>query len=183
MKLILTILFSLSSFSFAQEWTSLFDGKTLTGWTKQDDVNWQVTNGAITANEGMISLLLSKEKYDNYELELEFKAALGANSGIFLNTEPKVKDEFSDCYEINIADPSNPFPTGSLVKHVKIEGLGEKNEWRTYLLKVNEGTVTVTLDGKKLYEYVAHPRRPAGFIGLQKNKGQISFRNIRIRKL
>lgn len=183
MKLILTSLFCLTSFSFSQEWTSLFDGKTLTGWTKQDDVNWEVIDGAITASEGKVSLLLSEKKYEHYELELEFKAALGTNSGIFLNTEVKVKDESVDCYEINIADPTNPFPTGSVVKHVKVEGLGEKDEWRKYLLKVSEGTVTVTLDGKKLYEYVANPRRGEGFIGLQKNKGLIAFRNIRIREL
>ena len=64
-----------------------------------------------------------------------------------------------------------------------MEGLGEKDEWRKYQLKVLNGTISVTLDGKKLYEYVANPVRPAGFIGLQKNKGLIAFRNIRVRVL
>ena len=142
-----------------------------------------MVDGTLSADTGEICLLTTKAKYDNYELELEFKAAIGTNSGVFLNTEAKVNDEAVDCYEINIADQTNGFPTGSVVKHVKVEGLGEKDEWRKYHLTVNQGTVTVILDGKKLYEYVANPVRPAGFIGLQKNKGLIAFRNIRIRKL
>ena len=183
MKLIFPLLLALSSLTFGQDWVSLFDGKTLAGWTKQDDVNWAVTDGVITADSGKVSLLITEKKYQHYELELEFKAAIGTNSGIFLNTEAKVNDEAVDCYEVNIADPTNAFPTGSVVKHVKVEGLGEKDEWRKYHLKVLDGTVSVTLDGKKLFEYVANPARPAGFIGLQKNKGQICFRNIRIRNL
>lgn len=183
MKTILPLLLVLAPFTFAGEWADLFNGKTLAGWVNQGDANWSVKDGTITADTGEVCLLTTEGKYENYELELEFKAALGANSGIFLNTEPKVTDEAVDCYEINIADPTNPFPTGSVVKHVKVEGLGEKNEWRKYHLKIDRGVVAVTLDGKKLFEYVANPVRPAGFIGLQKNSGRIAFRNIRVRKL
>lgn len=165
------------------EWVTLFDGKTLKGWTNQGDANWAVKDGALTADTGEICLLTTEEKYENYELELEFKAALGANSGVFLNSEAKVKDEATDCYEINIAGPTNPFPTGSIVKFHKIEGQGEKEEWRTYKLKVEDGTVTVILDGKKLVTHKMVKPRPAGFIGLQKNAGKISFRKIKVRKL
>jgi len=184
MKFLLFLSLMFTPFAFAQDWVNLFDGKTLTGWVNQSDVNWSVVNGAITADTGKVSILTTEKKYENYELELEFKAAIGTNSGVFLNTEAKVKDEAVDCYEVNIADATNGFPTGSIVKHVKVEGLGEKDEWRKYQLKVFKGTVSVTLDGKKLYEYVANPPvRGAGFIGLQKNKGRIAFRNIRIREL
>ncbi|WP_411846500.1 DUF1080 domain-containing protein [Roseibacillus persicicus] len=183
MKLIFFLSMALASSLYGEGWISLFDGKTLNGWTKQGDANWEVVDGVITASEGPVCLLTTEKKYQNYELELEFKAAIGTNSGIFLNTEPKVKDEAIDCYEINIADPTNAYPTGSIVKHHRIEGKGEKNEWRKYQLKVHDGVVTVILDGEKLMEYHARPARPAGLIGLQKNKGRISFRNIRIREL
>ena len=183
MKTILALLIYLSSLATSSEWVPLFDGKTLQGWVKQGDTNWQVVNGTITVDQGKSSLLTTEKKYENYELKLEFKAAVGTNSGIFLNSAVKVKSAATDCYEINIADPANPFPTGSIVKHVKIEGMGEKNEWRSYHLKVLNGTVTIILDGKKLYEYTANPARPAGVIGLQKNKGRISFRNIEIKEL
>jgi len=164
-------------------WVELFDGSTLRGWTAQGEVKWRVENGAIVADEGEISLLTSEQKYLNYELELEFKAALNTNSGVFLNSEPVVKDEATDCYEVNIAPPTNDFPTGSLVRFKRIEGQGEKDIWRSYQLRVENGTVTVVLDGKQLMEHTVNPPRPAGYIGLQKNRGRIAFRNIRIRLL
>ena len=165
------------------EWVDLFDGKTLTGWTNQGDANWHVEHGTLTADTGEICLLTTAEQYENYELELEFKAELGGNSGVFLNSEAKVTNEAVDCYEINIAPPSNPFPTGSIVKIVKIEGQGEKDEWRSYRLRVENGTITVVLDGKELTKHKAAKPRPAGVIGLQKNAGKIAFRNIRIKEL
>ena len=180
---IITLLFLLVVPVFAGDWVPLFDGETMKGWTNQGDADWHVEDGALTASEGEVCLLTTDKKYENYELELEFKAAIGANSGVFLNTEEKVKDEAVDCYEINIADPTNPFPTGSIVKHHKVTGQGENDAWRRYNLKVNKGTITIILDGKKLVTYSAKNPRPAGLIGLQKNTGKIAFRKIRVKVL
>ena len=106
----------------AAEWVPLFDGKTLNGWTDAGDANWRVEDGAITVDEGEAGLLVHDDSYESYELKVEFKAAQGCNSGIFLNTTTKPAAPGNDCYELNIADPTNPFPTGSLVKQVKYEG-------------------------------------------------------------
>lgn len=179
---ILSLFFLSTILLTGEEWISLFDGKTLNGWSCKKDINWTVEDEAIRANSGPVGLLLSEKKYENYELKLEFKAALGCNSGVFLNTPEKIKNIATDCYEVNIADPTNPFPTGSIVKRIKIEGIEEKDEWRSFHLIVNQGTVSLTLDGKKLYEYLSKPC-PAGFVGLQKNKGNIAFRKIFIKEL
>ncbi len=165
------------------DWVELFDGKTLDGWKAQGEVNWRVEEGVIVADTGEISLLTTGRKFQNYELELEFKAALDTNSGVFLNSEPVVEDEATDCYEVNIAPPSNDFPTGSIVKFVRVEGQGEHDDWRKYQLKVQQNTVTVVLDGQELASHTVDNPRPAGYIGLQKNRGRIEFRNIRIREL
>ena len=37
----------------------------------------------MTADTGEVCLLTTKDKYENYELELEFKAATGTNSGVY----------------------------------------------------------------------------------------------------
>ncbi|MEM6911600.1 MAG: DUF1080 domain-containing protein [Verrucomicrobiota bacterium] len=179
----LALFFALTATTYGEEWISLFDGETLAGWTAQGPVNWAVEDGTITASEGEISLLTTAERYLNYELEVEFKAPLDTNSGIFLNSEPVVENEATDCYEINIAPPTNPFPTGSVVKFLRKEGLGEKDEWRSYRLQVQKGVLSVTLDGEKLYELTVQSPRPAGHIGLQFNRGKIAFRNIRLRLL
>jgi len=81
MKILLILSFVFAPLAFAENWVELFDGKTLTGWVNQSDVNWSVVDGAITADTGQVSLLTTSKKFENYELELEFKAAIGANSG------------------------------------------------------------------------------------------------------
>lgn len=188
MKIFLSCLLSqlFLSLAFAgadKGWVVMFDGKTLDGWTEQGDVNWRVEDGAIVADEGEISLLTSEGKFLNYELELEFKAAPNTNSGVFLNTEPVVSSEATECYEVNIAPPTNPFPTGSIVWFAKVLGVGETDDWRSYQLRVEDGTITVILDGTELLKHTVENPRPAGFIGLQKNRGRIAFRKIRIREL
>src|SRR5207302_1824147 len=66
-------------------WRLLFDGKTTAGWRgyKQDSVppGWQVVDGALTrVNSG--GDIMTRNKYRNFELTLEWNIAAGGNSGI-----------------------------------------------------------------------------------------------------
>lgn len=165
------------------DWTALFDGKTLDGWESTSDANWRVENGTIVVDEGEAGLLLHEDTYTNYELVVEFKAAKGANSGVFLNTTRKPESLTEDCYELNIAPPDNAFPTASLVARQKVEGAGETDDWRKFEVRVEKGHVTVKLDGKAVTDYQADPPSKGNRLGLQKNAGRVAFRNIKVRKL
>jgi len=185
MKQLLVLLALLATPLFADEakWVTLFDGKSLKGWTNSGDANWRVEDGAVTVDKGEAGLLVHDDTYLNYELKLEFKAAKGCNSGVFLNTVKKPKNVGKDCYELNIADPTNPFPTGSLVKQIKYEGAGETDTWRKFEIRVVDGQVTVKLDGKKIVDFKADPPATGKLLGLQKNTGRVAFRKIEVRKL
>lgn len=67
------------------DWRSLFDGKTLQGWTSRDGgapgAGWKVTEGTIH-RAGAGGDLLSTETYLNFELEFEWKVSPKANSGL-----------------------------------------------------------------------------------------------------
>ena len=68
------------------EWLSLFDGRTLDGWeVREDNGKFFVEDGAIvgeTTAGVKGSYLCTKESYDNFVLELEFKIDEGLNSGV-----------------------------------------------------------------------------------------------------
>jgi len=162
---------------------SLFDGKSLHGWTPTSDANWRVESGAIIADEGEAGLLVHDDVFKNYELKLEFKAARGCNSGVFLRTDRDPGDVGTNCYELNIADPTNPFPTGSLVKRIKYEGAGETDTWRVFEVRVVDDHITVKLDGKQIVDYTTGAPTTGQLIGLQKNSGRVAFRNIEVRRL
>ncbi|WP_264503178.1 3-keto-disaccharide hydrolase [Luteolibacter flavescens] len=164
------------------EWQELFNGRDLTGWEPQTKVDWQVKDGAIVATKGADGLLTTRETYRDYELEVEFRAPDGTNSGIFLSTPKTVTDPANECYEVNIAPASNPFPTGSLVGRSRHDG-GEAPEWRKLRMKVESGRVLVWLGDKQIIDYKDRKPLEGGHIGLQFREGRVEFRGIRIRKL
>src|SRR5213080_2916996 len=67
-------------------WRLLFDGKTTAGWRgyKQDSAppGWQVVDGALT-RVNSAGDIVTRDKYRNFELTLEWNIVPGGNSGIF----------------------------------------------------------------------------------------------------
>lgn len=85
----------LASQAFAAErsdgqWKSLFDGKTLDGWeVREGEGKFFVDDGAIvgeTTAGVKGSYLCTKESFDNFVLELEFKVDEGLNSGVHIRS-------------------------------------------------------------------------------------------------
>ena len=173
----------LSADELQEGWISLFDGSTLFGWQRATDANWRVENGAIVVDQGELGLLCTKTQFANYVLRLDFRSAPGTNSGIFLHTPPQPKDPASDCYELNIADSDNPFPTGSLVKRRKAPGSFDSQDWQSYEITVNQDRVRIMLDGQQVLDYTDPHPLGRGHIGLQLNQGRVEFRNIKLRPL
>lgn len=68
-----------------KEWTSLFDGKSLAGWTSaaggEPGKGWKVEEGTIhRAAAG--GDLISEKEYQDFELEFEWKISAKGNSGV-----------------------------------------------------------------------------------------------------
>ena len=165
----------------ADGWVRLFDGHTLMGWESAGDVNWRIEDGTIVADDGDVALLCTALPWTDYELSLQFRATPQTNSGVFLRTKLQVADESRDCYEINIAPPDNPFPTASVVKRRKKEGVEITGDWQTMNLVMRNNKVVVSVDGDKVNTYIDPDPIRTGRIGLQHNTGRIEFRDIRVR--
>ena len=77
-------------------WKSLFDGKTLKGWTqKNGTAKYEVVDGTIhgTTNEGSPnSFLCSNKEYGDFELEFEVKVHDSLNSGCQIRSKTKETD-------------------------------------------------------------------------------------------
>ncbi len=167
----------------AQGWISLFDGETLFGWTASSNANWRVEDGTIVVDQGERGLLCTTTQFGDYVLHVEFQSAPKTNSGIFLHTPLKPEDPGTDCYELNIADSDNPFPTCSLVKRQRAEGNFDSEDWQSYDVTILNDKVTVNLDGTQVLEYTDPNPLRRGHIGLQLNEGKVAFRNIKLKPL
>lgn len=87
-KLILSAccLFAFTAASSQEQWETLFDGKTLKGWSRLGgNAAFEVRDGAIvgtTAPDTPNSFLRTEKEYGNFILELEFKVDPRLNSGV-----------------------------------------------------------------------------------------------------
>src|SRR5262245_29621992 len=177
---------SLSPQELAGGWISLFDGETLFGWKAHSKADWAVKNGSIRVSSGERGLLCTSVQFDNYVLKADFRAAKGTNSGIFLRTAPVLgmDDIKTKCYELNIAPPDNPFPTGSFVGRLKGKEVPERaGEWQSFEATLDGSKCSVKLNGETVLEYTDPAPAHRGYIGLQLNTGEVEFKNIKLRPL
>lgn len=73
--------------SFIPKWTSLFNGKDLTGWedVNTSDSTWSAKDGMLHCTGKPIGVMRSKKKYKNFILCIEWKhLKKKGNSGVFL---------------------------------------------------------------------------------------------------
>ncbi|GAA4426897.1 DUF1080 domain-containing protein [Bremerella cremea] len=164
-------------------WISLFDGETLFGWKAMAKNDWKVVDGTIQVTSGDVGLLCTTTQFADFDLKVDFKADKDTNSGIFLRSSPKPKSPSYDCYELNIAPPSNSFPTGSLVAREKVTPECEPGEWHTFEVRCQGPLIEVKLDGEVVSTLEDRDYLGKGFIGLQHNGGKVQFRNIALKPL
>ncbi len=165
---------------------TLFNSKDLSGWTGLKSHNaegWTVVDGVLTST-GHADDLVTKDKYWNYELHIEYNVAAKSNSGVGLRGR----------YEVQILDdfgkPPGLHGTGALyTRIVPPENFGKPaGEWQTLDIRLVGMEVTGTLNGHKLYEkgtidgltgiaYDPYEGQP-GALELQGDHGAVQFRNI-----
>ena len=92
-------------------WIHLFDGKTTEGWRGYNanvlPPNWVVLDGVLTFDvnrkidkeyAGGKDIIYAAEKYDNFELHVEWKIPKGGNSGILYHVQEGA--EYAGPYEV-----------------------------------------------------------------------------------
>jgi hypothetical protein len=199
------------------KWIVLFDGKSKDAWRgyqRKDfpDKGWAIDDGAFKTIVGGDQVdLVTKQRFRNFELELEWKVSLGGNGGIFYRASEEDMEIWHSAPEIQVLDDDkhndgkNPITSAAslyaLVAPIdkKLRPVGEFNEFRL-VLQGNHGehwlngakVVEYELDGPKLRELISQskfrdmPRfamLPEGSIGLQHHGQEVWYRNIRVREL
>lgn len=159
---------------------SLFNGKDLTGWsyTKEDvfDGKTDASDGRYSARDGSLVVNPQKEGQQrfrqiwttaefprDFELRLEFRAAVNADSGVFLR-KPQLQ-----CRDYLVAGPYK-----DLKKY-------KPQEWNEIVVVVKDNVAHCTCNGEVLEAALTLPA--TGPIGLEADRGQMEYRRIRIRQL
>jgi len=183
--------------SFAEEegFEPLFDGKTLDGWNVAENKDsFKVEDGAIVAHGPRAHAFYVGEvngaKFKNFELRLEAMTRKNSNGGVFFHTEYQEKG-WPRGYEIQVNNTQgDPQKTGGLYATVKNLEPFEDDKWMEMVIRVENGVITSTVDGKKLVEHKSEGEKSkllpeGGAIALQAHDpgSEIHYRNIRIKAL
>ena len=166
------------------EWTTLFDGSSLDGWTVLGDANWEVADGAVSANSGG-GFLVSEQSYGDFELRLEYWVEEPANSGVFIRCADPQSVNDRNCYEVNIYDtrPDQTYRTGGIV-HLAAPStvINSAGHWNSYEITARGSRLIVVLNGTQTVD-TTDDQFTSGPIALQYGAGTVRFRNVRILSL
>lgn len=154
-------------------------------WNAVGDANWRLEEGQFVADSGQ-GLLVSKESYGDFEIEVEFWTSETANSGVFVRVENPEEVTDTTSYEINIFDtrPDQTYATGGLVNFAApSQKMVAADKWNTYRITVQGDHIVVVLNDVTTVDTHADAHMAPGPIALQAYAGTVKFRNVRIRTL
>jgi prepilin-type processing-associated H-X9-DG protein len=170
-------------------WVSLFDGKTIGDeWNRVGETNWRVEDGAIVADKRTSKTpahLVTKTKYKDFQIYVEFWASDDANSGIHVRCQDPAKITDKSCYEANIFDRRKDptYGTGSITHFVEVNPMPKAGgKWNTYEVTAKGRQITVVLNGQKTAE-LRNNLFADGHVTLQHGQGVIKFRKVAIKPL
>jgi hypothetical protein len=166
----------------------LFNGRDLTGWYADKSENqWEVKNGILTSAKSGANLI-SEEKFDDFQLLVEFRYPEGSNSGIYLRGR----------YEVQIQDDHGKEPSNVLFGGVygfltpnEMVAL-KAGEWQTYQITLVGRRLTIIANGKTIICDQIIPGITGGALDskegepgpimLQGDHGPVEFRKIELVK-
>jgi Domain of Unknown Function (DUF1080) len=177
------------------EWVTLIDGaQGLENWNRTGDANWRAADGAIVADNGKVSYLVSKYIYRDFQIRAEFYAETDTNSGIFIRCQDVNKIGAGTCYEVNIWDirPEPKYGTGAIVDHAAVPvPIANKagGRWNVYEITAKGDSLKVVLNGVTTVD-VRDSKHATGPFALQYGPGVngarggvIKWRKVQIRTL
>lgn len=177
---------SLAPQEISDGWILLFDGETTFGWTPRGGTIWTVQDGALSYQPGSGGgYLATTTEFSDFKLHVEFWVDEVANSGVFLRCPGSGTIAATNAYEVNIFDPHEKWPTGSINEVAKARGSqATAGRWNTYELLAEGDHLVVQLNGKTTVD-VRDARQSRGVIALQnlKGEGTVKFRNVKLQPL
>jgi hypothetical protein len=156
-----------------EEWISLFDGNSLTGWTSygadQPGEAWEAADGVLYFNSGKKDEgasggdLTTKSSFGDFHLEIEWKISENGNSGImfYVKDDGSYDRPYHTGPEYQLLD-NDGHKDGQIVTHRTAdlydmissseEPVKQVGEWNKTEIIVNDGKLQFFLNGIKTVE-------------------------------
>lgn len=206
--LLSVLLLSFTSAANAQEWTDLFDGRTLAGWkAAENPASFKVQDGQIVCDGPRAHLFYvgnnGSADFKNFEFSVDVLTRDGANSGVYFHTAFQEKDWPAKGFEMQVINQRNGEGgylenklTGSLygIRNV-YKALAKDGEWFNLRLLVRGKQVQIRVNDLLVVDYTEAQEPPVtpyrdrridhGTFALQCHDpaSKACFKNIRVKRL
>jgi hypothetical protein len=164
----------------------LFNGKDLTGWKPQFTAvknGWAVRDGLLV-NAAPGNNLLTEQKFDDFQLQAEFRYPQGSNSGIYLRGRYEVQIE--DNYEL---EPDSHYIGGVYgFLTPSVNAAKKAGQWQRMDITLIGRVVTIALNEERIIDRQTIPGITGGALDsdegspgpilLQGDHGPIEFRKV-----
>jgi hypothetical protein len=163
---------------------TLFNGRSLEGWTRLGAANWTLSDGVVAADSGGIGFLVSEDSYRDFDARVEFWVSHDANPGIFIRCGDRESVSATSAYEVNIFDtrPDPSYGTGAIVYVAKVAPMPKAGgRWNVMEIGAHGDAFSVTLNGRRTVGSARDAAHAEGPIALQYAAGVVKFRKVQIR--
>lgn len=170
-----------------QDWVSLWDGKTLSGWklSEENPESFRIEDGAIVAQGPRAHLFYAGDvnggEFRNFELKVDVMAGNNSNGGIYFHTEYQDKGWPLKGFEVQVNNTFARDPRKSGGLYGVSDNLvppAKDDTWFTEHIVVKGKSVKIYVDGHLITNWV-EPDDWAGLRPLPNGRGQ----NFPLRKL
>lgn len=193
-----------ASWAAADEGRDLFNGENFDGWTfdvissqVEPEEIWSVREGVIVCKGRPLSVMRTKEDFENYELTLEWRWAPGGkagNSGLLVHAgTPRERSIWPKSIEVQLAhERAGDFwmigetirvdgrePLGRRIPHNGRAAEKPPGEWNVLRVRCEGSRVTVHVNGVLMSEG-RDASTTRGAICLQSEGVEVHFRKLRV---
>ena len=156
--------------------TSLFNGKDLTGWKPNENVDtFSVKDGAIVAHGPRSHCFyvgdFHTHTFKDFELKVDIMTLPKANGGVYIQTEYQAEGWPGKGFEVQVNNtyPGDPRRTASLYEVAdNAAELAKDNQWFTEDIVAKGNTITIKVNDK----LVAQWTQPADWAGTSDFSGR-----------
>ena len=147
---------------------SLMDGKTFDGWKKAEEHpdTWKVEDGAFVAHGDRCHLFYvgDDKPFKNFHLKVDVMTEPNSNGGIYFHTKYQTQGWPKGGFECQVNNTHSDWKkTASLYDVVNVaQSPAQDKKWWTQEIIVKGNSVTVVIDGKKIFEYTEPPGTQPG---------------------
>lgn len=184
------------------EFAALFNGKDLSGWEGEVD-NYEVVDDAIQCKDGKGGVLHTPEKYEDFEVVLEFQLPAGGNNGLAIRYPGSGDTAYRGMCELQVLDNTaekferldkrqyHGSAYGMIAAHRGyLRAVGEWNYQKVTVagskIRVElNGTVILNGDLSTVEDYLAGKPHPGkdnvdGYFGFAGHNDPVRFREVHI---